>query len=128
MSAHREAALPLDGARVLVVEDEFIVSLELQMILADAGADVVGPCRTAQDAFSLLDQDGLSAALLDLRLGEATSVPVARELERRGIPFVFYTGQANTEPILAEWPESKVLAKPAAAQTIVEAVADLLAR
>jgi DNA-binding NtrC family response regulator len=109
-----------------VVEDDFIISMELDSILEDAGAEVVGPCRSVAQASALIDQDRIAAAILDFRLGQDTSLPVAQQLTRRGIPFVFFTGQANTNQIHAEWPGAKIIAKPFQRRTIVAAVADMV--
>ena len=129
----------LQGARILVVEDDFFISIELDTILADAGAKVVGPCRTVAQAKDLIDRSNghgpgggpgggnrISAAILDFRLGDDTSLSVARKLQRQGIPFVFFTGQANSQRIHAECPHAQVIAKPFEPRTILAAVASLL--
>ncbi len=124
-----EDAPALGGASVLVVEDDFFILTELSSGLADAGAEIVGPCRTAQAALDALEGHAIAAAILDLQLaGGRSSVPVGRELARRGIPFLFYTGQFDTRPIRAEWPGCKVISKPAPLGTIMRAVAQLLGR
>jgi AmiR/NasT family two-component response regulator len=59
----------LRGARILVVEDEPLIAMELDSILLEAGAEVVGPCGSTAEAHSLLRKvDGIRAAILDLRL------------------------------------------------------------
>jgi DNA-binding response OmpR family regulator len=115
----------LQGVHVLVVEDDLLISMEISSVLADAGADVVGPSRTVAEALALIDREDISAAILDVRLGQETVAPVARSLSQRQIPFVFYTGQVTTDPIWGEWPTSKVISKPATPQTLVVAVASL---
>src|SRR5437868_11638335 len=116
----------LQGCRVLVVEDEFIIALEIQSDLEDAGATVVGPAFTLRLAMDLAAHADLSAATLDLRLGRDSVRPVARILADRGIPFAFYTGQPANDPVRAEWPRSRFLSKPAGAEEIVQAVAELV--
>jgi len=120
--------LPLSSARVLVVEDEFIIMLELSALLEDAGADVVGPCGGIREALAAAQVETIDAAILDLRLGNDSVAPVARKLSQRGIPFMFYTGQTEADPMLAEWPGCKVLGKPAEPAVIVAAVVRLLRR
>lgn len=66
--------------------------------------------------------------MLDVRIGHDTIAPVARQLARRGTPFVFYTGQVGSDPAIAEWPGRTVITKPAPAKTIVSAVAGMLRR
>ena len=116
----------LRGVRVLVVEDDAIISMEIEAILSEAGAEIAGCCRTVKDALALAETDGLTAAILDVRLGRETIAPVARELARRGVPFVFYTGQIDTDMMRAEWPDCSIVSKPAQPRAIVKAVADLL--
>jgi DNA-binding NtrC family response regulator len=123
-----EAHTPLGGARVLLVEDDLLILMELECVLSEAGAEIVGGCQTVKAALDLTGSDGLGAAVLDMQLGRDTIMPVARDLTRRGIPFVFYTGQADIGPIRAEWPQCRVIPKPAPAQMIVAALVDALAR
>jgi DNA-binding response OmpR family regulator len=116
----------LRGARVLVVEDDMLLLMELESVLLDAGAEIAGLCRTVDDALTVTDESGVSAAILDVRVGRQTIAPVARALASRGTPFVFYTGQIEGDPELIEWKGHKVLSKPARRSAIVAAVADLL--
>jgi DNA-binding NtrC family response regulator len=121
----RAIAGPLAGARILVVEDDFFIGIELESILTEAGGEVVELCRTVTDALAAAESDDLSVAVLDFRVGEETTTAVARRLDGRHVPFAFYTGQAESEPLLAEWPCCKVLSKQARAQALVSAVAEL---
>ncbi len=116
----------LQGAHVLVVEDDLLISMELTSVLTAAGADVIGPSHTVADALSLVDREDISVAILDVRLGDDTVAPVARGLSRRKIPFVFYTGQGNDDPLWQEWPASKVIPKPSLPRSLVAAVADVV--
>lgn len=122
---HAEAPA-LNGARILVVEDDFLISTELDSILAGAGATVLGPCRTVTQAERLIEANRISAAILDFRLGHDTTLPVAEQLHRHGIPFVFFTGQMNTRQIESACPGAKVITKPFQSRTIVAALADVL--
>jgi DNA-binding response OmpR family regulator len=116
----------LKGFRVLVAEDEAIIAFELEAFLTEAGAIVIGPSYNLDDAMDHADGDELSAAVLDIRLGEENIAPVARRLTERGIPFLFYSGQVDTDPILAEWPNSVLISKPASPRIVVHALAELL--
>jgi DNA-binding response OmpR family regulator len=118
----------LDGSRVLVVEDDFLIGLELATILTDAGADVVGPFQTVQSALAEVEDGKLSAAILDIRLGDGTVEPVARRLAEHEVPFLFYTGQSKTDPIQAMWPDCRIVAKPALPGSLLSAVAALVAK
>ena len=130
MEKANEAAPPkiprLDGARVLLVEDDFLIGLELAAILSDAGAEIVGPLQTVESALAFAAETSFSAAILDIRLGERTAAPVARLLAERGVPFLFYTGQSGTDPLRAQWPASRILSKPALPLSLVTAVAAMV--
>ncbi len=126
LPASAESVGILAGARVLIVEDFFIIALFLETMLAGAGATVAGPCRTVEDALATLDGDNPTAAILDIRLGHETVAPVAQQLSERGIPFMFYTGQIDTDPICKAWPDHKIVSKPANQRTILATVANLL--
>jgi DNA-binding NarL/FixJ family response regulator len=116
----------LRGRHLLIVEDNFLILLELEAVLRDAGAETVQTCRTVKDALARADEETLSAGILDVRIGPDSVAPVARRLAARGAPFVFYTGQVENNRLLAEWPNCKIISKPAPPHVIVNAVARLL--
>ncbi len=115
-------ARPLAGRRVLVVEDEPLIALELASLLADSGAEVVGPGRTLAESVRLARHERLSAALLDVRLGHDGAMPVARALAARGVPFAFYTGQADADAIRRQWPAAPVITKPTPSSRVLSLV------
>jgi two-component SAPR family response regulator len=78
--------------RVLVVEDEVLLALEVQDMLQRLGQEVVGPVGNLREALKLAETEQLDAALLDVNLGTENSLKVAETLAERGIPFVFVTG------------------------------------
>jgi DNA-binding response OmpR family regulator len=117
----------LQGARVLIVEDDGLLLRELELILLGAGAAIAGCCRTVKEGLAVAEKDSVTAAILDVRIGRDTVAPVARQLARRGTPFMFYSGQLEDDPVLAEWAGRKFLYKPARPSAIVAALADLLA-
>jgi DNA-binding response OmpR family regulator len=107
---------------VLVVEDDTFIMLDLEAILSEAGATIVGPCRSANEALPLIDGARMDAAIIDFGLDGDTAAPVAKRLTRAGTPFLFYTGQVEADPRLAEWRHATVLQKPARPTAIVAAV------
>jgi DNA-binding response OmpR family regulator len=78
--------------RVLVVEDEAMVALGLEMVLTDAGCDVVGPIGKVDEALATVRDAEVDFALLDVNLHGDEVFPVADALVERGIPFAFLTG------------------------------------
>ena len=121
--------LPLQGLRVMVVEDDAIILMDLEMTLTAAGARIVGPCRTVDEALATAAREPFDVAILDLRLGRTeTAAPVAEALVEMGKPFLFYTGQAESDPALQPWIGHRILGKPARPQVLVATVAETARR
>lgn len=85
------------GLNVLIVEDEPIVAMCLEDILADLGCTVVGPAATLAEGLAKAEHAALGAAILDVNLGDATSYPIAQRLAERAVPIVFATGYARVD-------------------------------
>lgn len=77
---------------ILLVEDDAFIALDMVDQLEKAGYRVLGPAATAADGLALLASAAPQAAVLDVRLADETSEPVAMELSRRQIPFVVASG------------------------------------
>jgi DNA-binding response OmpR family regulator len=119
---------PLSGVRVLVVEDDWLLAMDLEDTLIDAGAVVAGRCQTLDDAMARANVDDFTIAVLDFSLGPDMASPVARRLVRRGVPFIFYTGKSTREPGLAEWRDWPIVEKPASPRVLVSALRSALSR
>jgi CheY-like chemotaxis protein len=115
----------LQGKTVLVVEDEFLIAMEIESILIDAGADVLGPCASVAEALGVIEGTRFSAASLDIRLGYETSEPIALALTEKGIPFVFYSGQVLPETMRQKWPDVTVLSKPVSGSRLISCLAEM---
>jgi CheY-like chemotaxis protein len=122
-----EAVGPLVGCRILVVEDEYLIAIELRRWLQDAGAEVFGPVPSVKQALDLIeDQGSLDAAVLDVNLGEGETVyPVAERLGTLEVPFLFATGDVRVkiDPSYGDRPR---LEKPIIAPELVRALSELL--
>jgi CheY-like chemotaxis protein len=89
----------LDGRRILVVEDEPIVALDMSDIVEEFGGVVVGPVGQLAHALALAESEELAGALLDVNLGGESSFALADRLFADGVPIIFATGYgANTLP------------------------------
>jgi DNA-binding response OmpR family regulator len=82
----------LNGRRILVVEDDYLVASLIQDVLETAGCVVSGPIPRLPQAVGAAEADTCDAAVLDVNLGGNQVFPVAEVLSRRQIPFVFVTG------------------------------------
>jgi len=114
-------------ARVLVVEDEFLIALEIEDILSAAGVDVIGPASTVAAALTLLQHERPDAAVLDANLQGELVVPVAQALRSLKIPFVLASADD-----LEHWKDDTALAgvtnlgKPTTAPVLLEALEMML--
>lgn len=81
--------------RVLVVEDDALLGLDIATQLVDAGYEVVGPAISVAAAIKLMDQ--IDAAVLDVNLGRETAEPVAIELRARATPFIVLSGYSSEQ-------------------------------
>ena len=122
------ADLCLKGARILVVEDEAIIALDLSAMLSRAGAEIVGPVATLAEAQARAAVPDLSAAILDVRLGEDNVWTVARALAERQVPLLFHTGHGSMQGLKSAWPGCEVLVKPAPERALLTALSAMLER
>jgi response regulator RpfG family c-di-GMP phosphodiesterase len=90
--------------RILVVEDEVVISLMIEDLLAATGASVIGATADAATALALIEGESIDCAILDYKLPDGTSLPVADELMSRRVPFLFASGYdaSRLDPPYAE--------------------------
>jgi CheY-like chemotaxis protein len=115
----------LRGLRILVVEDEFLVSLDLDAMLRELGGEVVGPFAGLERATAVARTEALDVALLDVNVGGQLVTPVADALAERTIPFVFCTGYAAAS-LPAQHAAVPIVMKPCQAQQLKEALLSAL--
>jgi DNA-binding response OmpR family regulator len=101
-------------SNVLIVEDEFLVALEIEAQMKDMGFNVIGPATNLRDAVKLAtERDDIAVAVLDINLTGEHSWPVARELKTRDVPFFFLTGYLRGHVELpADLKEAEICYKP----------------
>jgi CheY-like chemotaxis protein len=115
----------LSGKRVLVVEDEVMVSWLLEDMLANLGCVVIGPAVRVDQALAIIESEPLDAAVVDLNLNGQISYPVADALAARGVPFVFSSGYSQ-DRLLEKYRSFPVLQKPFHRSELAEVLAKLL--
>jgi PAS domain S-box-containing protein len=119
-------ARPLAGVRVLVVEDEPLIAMDIEERLLAAGGDVIGPAANPETARRLIAETSPDAALLDANLAGSRVDDLALELRRRRVPFAFATGFGR-DSLPPEFPDAPLLAKPFGTEELVQMVRALLA-
>ena len=101
----------LASHRILVVEDEMLVLMNIEMALEDLGCTEIRAAASVAEALALLAIHRFDAAMLDVNLGGEKSYPVADALTQRGIPFAFSTGYGDHGD-RADLDDRPVLRKP----------------
>jgi DNA-binding response OmpR family regulator len=110
-----------NGAKVLIVEDEWLLAEHYASILRDAGYTIVGPAPSLDQATELLSKSAVDAALLDINLRDTLSYPLAERLATQQVPFAFITGYdpVDVPPKLAQNPLVRKPAQPAELRGVV---------
>jgi DNA-binding response OmpR family regulator len=113
----------LSGMRILIMEDEPLIAMDVEQLCRDHGAaDVIITWHLA-GMDTQQSRPEFDAAILDIMLGGASTLPFARKLREHGIPFVFASGYNDFDEVLAEFPGVAVIEKPYSGNELIEAVA-----
>ena len=115
----------LSGKRCFVLDDEFLIALDIQQILERAGAAQVTSVASAAEAIEVLGREPkFDLAVLDVKLGgvERNSLDVAVLLQTQGVPFVFLTGMRADDVHAKTFPNAPVIEKPYDAAALLRAV------
>jgi CheY-like chemotaxis protein len=116
----------LAGLRVLVVEDEYLVALEMEEMVRDLGGTVVGPAGRLDRALRLVDEAEIDVAVIDLNMDGKSTMPLLELLGRRHIPFIIVTGYERGAVPQAMQPVA-FLSKPVSPAGLKAAAAQLRA-
>lgn len=117
----------LSGCRIVILEDDYYQAHDCQLLLEQAGAEVIAVSAQIPDLPNLLADGPVDAVLIDINLGHGLSFDFARELKSRAIPFVFLTGY-DVAMLPDDLSGSPHLSKPADGSRIVNALAGLAGR
>jgi DNA-binding response OmpR family regulator len=120
---------PIAGTRCLVMEDEYLIALDLQQTLEAAGAQTVVCVAGIEEALArIAEAIPIDFAILDLRLGHAATpnLAVAEALAARGTPFLFLTGMVDGCAHIAQFTRAPLLEKPYDTEALLAAVRRLL--
>ena len=101
-----------DRPTVLVVEDEFIIALDLSETVRDLGYRVEGPFADKENAFIAIDQEMPDCAILDVQTADGEVYPLADALADAGVPIIFHSGHVAPTDITERYPQAQACAKP----------------
>lgn len=116
----------INQVKILVVEDEPFIALELQDTLHEAGYSVVGPALTFQQAVNLFESLPFNIALLDINIGQGEMIfPIAERIHRKHIPIAFVTGYGAHAILPEELRTCPVVEKPVNPKELLKVVRKL---
>ncbi|MBZ9852086.1 response regulator [Mesorhizobium sp. CA14] len=113
----------LDGLRILVLEDEFLIALDIEQLCRDHGAAEVTIAREITEINGEALSPRFDAAVVDLMLAGVSTLDFAARLRSEGLPFVFASGYSDSDEIKDAFPDIRLVTKPFSGDDLVEAVA-----
>ncbi|HEV2363141.1 MAG TPA: hypothetical protein VGS12_02975 [Caulobacteraceae bacterium] len=118
----------LNGAPILVAEDQTYIALDLALAIEDAGGEVVGPAASVAEALDLLATVNIAAAILDVDLVDGDCSAVVEALANRRIPTIVQTGVAVAPALPALFPDLIIHIKPYVASKLVAQLETMIGR
>ncbi|MEJ5979349.1 hypothetical protein WG901_22030 [Novosphingobium sp. PS1R-30] len=117
----------LNGQRILVLEEQASIGRLLLDMLEAMNCRVIGPATRIPEAFALLVEHDVDAAILDVKIEGQPSLPIAEELLRRGIPWAFASAN-ETDDLAHRYEDVPIITKPFSSDHIGNVLRSLLAR
>lgn len=101
-----------DRPTVLVVEDEFIIALDLSETVKDLGYALEGPYADNEHALLAIDREMPDCAILDVYTADGEVYPVADVLADAGVPLIFHSGHVAPQDVRDRYPQAQACSKP----------------
>jgi DNA-binding response OmpR family regulator len=111
--------------RVLLVEANVLLALDIEELLSHSGCDVVGRSVSVQEALAFLDSEPVDIAIVDYVLKDGTAESVALALSGKGIPFAIFTARAEAE-MRTIYRRTPILGKPYGAEDVARVMDTLI--
>jgi two-component SAPR family response regulator len=111
----------LEGKRILIVEDRYLLACDIAREVEALGGEVVGPFRSASQVLEKDNAFDVDLALLDIHLEGEFVYPIAEKLMQIGAPFIFLSGY-ELEELPEVWRDRMILAKPLTNRALTEAL------
>ena len=117
-----------DRPTVLVVEDEFIIALDVSETVKDLGYELEGPFADRANAMNAIEEDMPDCAILDVFTNDGEVYPLADKLVEAGVPIVFHSGHVPPEEVRARYPDAVACSKPCPPDKLIGALQTAVAR
>jgi two-component system, response regulator PdtaR len=119
----------LQGLKILLVEDDFIVAFDMQTLLQDYGADVLGPAATVAEGLSIVAGSKVDAAVLDVNLNGEFVFSLAQRLREQSVPLLFATAYADDDKLFPDADKAAPrVAKPVLPNVLITQLRKLVGR
>lgn len=118
----------LERPRVLIVEDEFIIALDLSETVQDLGYELEGPFSDKANAFESIKEDLPDCAILDVFTGDGEVYPLADQLAEAGVPIIFHSGHVTPDELRGRYPEAQACAKPCPPDRLIDALQEAVGK
>ena len=112
----------LTGVRVLLLEDEFLIAMDVEQLCRDNGAEHVTVMCTLDELDGSPEPLAFDVAIVDLMLGSVSTLDFAARLYDSGVPFIIASGHDGLEEIAGKFPGVTVVGKPYGGEELVSAV------
>jgi DNA-binding response OmpR family regulator len=119
--------MPVDKkhARILIVEDEPMIALNLEDLLVEAGYEVTCVAGKLEKALALIEGAGCDAAIVDANLAGVSASPAALALAARGLPFIVLSGY-SPEQLRGAFPAALFMKKPYRADKLIHTLKSMV--
>jgi len=125
--AELDLAEILAGRRILIVEDEMLVAMDLQSLLEEHGCEVLGPVPSVARALEFLSVERPDAVTLDMNLNGELSSPIAAVLRKSSIPFVVVSGYGSMNGDTLDSQDAPHVGKPFSNRDLLQKIVSILA-
>ncbi len=119
-------AAPQAPPNVLIVEDEFIIALDLSETVKDLGCAVDGPYADKENAFVAIDRRMPDCAILDVYTDDGEVFPLADALADAGVPIVFHSGHVTPVEVRQRYPQALACSKPCPPDHLIDLLQEAL--
>lgn len=113
---------------VLVVEDEFIIALDLSETVKDLGYALEGPFADRRSALHAIEEEMPDAAILDVYTSDGEVFPLADALSAAGVPIIFLSGRISPAEMVSRYPGAQACAKPCPPDRMIGALQEAVER
>ena len=119
---------PPDRPKVLVVEDEFIIALDLSETVQDLGYELEGPFEGKEAAIEAIEEGMPDRAILAVFTADGEVYPLADKLVEAGVPIVFHSGHVTPAEVRALYPDAVACAKPCPPDRLIDAMQEAVGK